>query len=453
MTPSHTGNSFPQKILIEKGVQTSMANQTTANQPPVKNKGWLVTLSATMALLALGVLFSWSVIKQNIPAEWGWLGWQKTLPYSMAVVVFSVMTVLGGRLQDRFGPRLVVTLGGIFSGIGMILSSLTTSPWVFALSFGVLLGTGIGFVYASGTPTSIKWFPAKKTGLITGIVLAGFGLGSAWVAPVSKSLIASYGLQASIFWLGVGMLVVIVGFAQFLSAPPAGYQPAGSTPVKKTALPSNVDYTPKEVVKTWQYYALWVAFALSAGAALMIIGNLALIVGDQAGLSEFSALAVTVLAFGNGSGRVAAGALSDKFGRQRILMISFLLQAVVIVLLSQAVQGSVLATVPLMGLLSFMVGVNYGSIMSVFPALTKDFFGLKNFGMIYGLVYTAWGLGGFLLSQLAGVIKDATATFMFAYYLSAGLLIIAAIIMYAIKSPQETKRYLEPSFSTPEKAV
>ncbi len=430
-----------------------MANQTTANQPLVKHKGWLVTLSATMALLALGVLFAWSVIKQNIPAEWGWLGWQKALPYSMAVVVSSVMTVLGGRLQDRFGPRLVVTLGGILSGIGMILSSLTTSPWIFALSFGLLLGTGIGFVYASGTPTAVKWFPAKKTGLIAGIVLAGFGLGGAWVAPLSKSLIAAYGLQASIFWMGVGMLVVVVGFAQFMTNPPAGYQPAGSMPVKKTARPSLVDYTPKQVIRTWQFYALWVAFALSAGAALMIIGNLALIVGDQAGLSGFSALAVTVLAFGNGSGRVVAGALSDKFGRRRVLMISFVLQATVIILLSQSVQGSLLATVPIMGLLSFLVGVNYGSIMSVFPALTKDFFGLQNFGMIYGLVYTAWGLGGFLLSQVAGVIKDVTATFTFAYYLSAGLLIVAVIIMYAIRSPQETNRLLNPAFPTQEKAV
>ncbi|MEW6650900.1 MAG: OFA family MFS transporter, partial [Chloroflexota bacterium] len=346
------------------------------------------------------------------------------------------MTVLGGRLQDRYGPRLVVTLGGILAGLGMVLSSLTTSPWVFALSFGLLLGTGIGFVYATGTPTAVKWFPASKTGLIAGIVLAGFGLGSAWVAPLAKSLIASFGVQTTILWLGLGMLVVVVGLAQLLSNPPAGYQPAGSAPLKKATVASKVDFKPNEVVKTWQFFVLWLTFAFSAGAGLMIIGNLASIAGDQAGQLEFSALAVTVLAFGSGSGRVLAGALSDKFGRRAVLLASYIFQAIVIFLLSQAVEGSWLASIPVLALFSILIGVNYGAVMAVYPAITKDFYGLKNFGVNYGLVYTAWGLGGFMLSQIAGGINDATNTYTYAYFLSAGLLIVSAVMMYLIKPPQ-----------------
>ncbi|MHC1783868.1 MAG: MFS transporter [Anaerolineaceae bacterium] len=199
------------------------------------------------------MLYAWSVIKQNNPDEWGWATWQKALPYSVACVVFSIMMVVGGRLQDKFGPRLVVTAGGVLAGLGMVLSSFITSPWVFTFSFGVLLGSGIGFVYASGTPAAMKWFPAKKTGLISGVVVAGFGMGSAWVAPRAKSLIASQGVQTTLLWLGIGMFVAVVGFAQLLKAPPAGFLPAGGAPSSSAAAVKRVDYTSGEVVKTWHF--------------------------------------------------------------------------------------------------------------------------------------------------------------------------------------------------------
>jgi len=414
-----------------------MVKDDNVAQPSVKNLGWLVTVAGTGALLALGVLYAWSVIKRNIPAEWGWLDWQKTLPYSVACVIFSLMMVLGGRLQDRFGPRLVVTIGGVLAGLGMVISSQTTSPWIYTLSFGLLLGTGIGFVYASATPAAVKWFPAKKTGMIAGIVVAGFGMGSAWVAPLAKSLIDTYGVQTTMLWLGIGMFVAVVTFAQFLRIPPAGYIPAGSTPIKTEEATKRSDFVPREVIKSWQFYVLWITFAFSAGAGLMIIGNLATIIGDQAKQPALSALAVSVLAIGNGGGRVLAGTLSDKFGRKAILFTSFVFQAILIFLMSKTVAGSVLATVPVLMALSALIGANYGANLAVFPAITKDYYGLKNFGMNYGLVYTAWGLGGFMLSLAAGAINDATKTFTYAYFLAAGLLVVASIMMVMIKSPQK----------------
>lgn len=418
-----------------------MSSKAEVSKAPIKNQGWLVTFAATGALLALGVLYSWSIVKRGIPDDWGWLDWQKSLPYSVAVVVFSVMMVLGGRLQDRYGPRLVVTIGGILSGLGMIISSQTTSPWVFTFSFGLVLGTGIGFVYASGTPAAVKWFSSKKTGMISGMVVAGFGMGSVWVAPLSKSLMANYGIQNTLLWLGIGMLIVIVGFAQFLKVPPAGFVPAESESdqaVKTVAAPKGADFAPREVVRTWQFYVLWLTFAFGAGAGLMIIGNLATIVGDQAAQPAITALAVSVLALGNGGGRVLAGTLSDKFGRKIVLFASFVLQAILIVLVSRISGGSPMASVPVLLILSALIGANYGANLAVFPAITKDYYGIKNFGMNYGLVYTAWGLGGFMLSLVAGAINDATQTLTYAYLLASALLVVAAIMMAMIKAPQDT---------------
>lgn len=201
----------------------------------VANRGWLVTIAGTSALLALGVLYAWSVFKANIPAEWGWAESQKMLPYSVACVVFSIMTLVGARLLVRFGPRAIVSAGGVMAGLGVIISSFSSSPWIFTLAFGVLLGSGIGFVYGSASPTALKWFPASKTGLISGIVVAGFGMGSAWVAPLARSMMESLGLQTTMLYLGIGMLVAVVGFAQLLKFPPAGFVPEGDEAGKAVA--------------------------------------------------------------------------------------------------------------------------------------------------------------------------------------------------------------------------
>jgi MFS transporter, OFA family, oxalate/formate antiporter len=405
-----------------------------------ENKGWVVTIAGTCALLAMGVLYGWSVVKAAIPAEWGWAESQKVLPYSIACVVFSIMTLVGARLLSRFGPRIVVSVGGILAGLGMVISSLSSSPWVFSLAFGGLLGTGIGFVYASVSPAALRWFPASKTGLISGIVVAGFGLGSAWVAPLARALIASIGLQSTLLYLGLGMLVVVVLCAQFLQFPPAGYVIAGSTPAKAANAKKKVDFSTGETIKTWQFYFMWITFAFGSGAGLMVIGNLASIVKEQIGMAALSAVAVSALALGNGGGRVVYGILSDQWGRKNVMLVSFIFQAVLIFFLSLVIKESVFASVPLLMVLVAFIGANYGANLAVFPAMTKDYYGLKNFAMNYGVLFTAWGLGGFMLSQLAGFIKGTYGNFTNAYYLATGMLVVAAVLMAVLKSPQPEEK-------------
>ena len=167
----------------------------------------------------------------------------------------------------------------------------------------------------------------------------------------------------------------------------------------------------------------------------MIVSKLAMIVDKQAGL-KLGFVLVAVLAVGNGAGRIVAGTMSDKIGRKATLFICFVAQAVFIMLLSRALPDTMLARPVILAVLSAFIGACYGANLALFPSLTKDYYGLKNFGVNYGLVFTAWGLGGFMLALLAGKVYDRTHNFEFAYYCSAVLLIAAALVTFAVKPPK-----------------
>ncbi|MCL4176330.1 MAG: OFA family MFS transporter [Verrucomicrobia bacterium] len=402
---------------------------------PALNRGWQVAFAGIGINLALGVLYSWSVVSKSIPAEWGWSEAGKSWPYSVACLVFSLVMVPAGRMQDRIGPRVVATIGGVLVGLGMIIASLTTSSLGYIIGFGLLAGAGIGFGYASTTPPAVKWFPAARTGLIAGLVVAGFGLASVYAAPLASSLIKHFGVPTTMLSLGIGFLIVVVALAQILKAPPKGYVPAGTAAPKPGAATKRADFTPGEVLRTWQFYVLWFMYVCGAGAGLMIISKLAKMAQVQADV-QLGFVLVAVLAIGNGAGRVVAGVVSDKIGRKATLFACFMMQAVLILMLSRAGADNALGSPVILAVLSALIGANYGANLALFPSITKDFYGLKNFGVNYGLVFTAWGLGGFMLSLLAGWVYDAYQTFAFAYYCSAVLLVLAAIVTFFVKSPE-----------------
>ncbi len=404
----------------------------------IKNLGWRVTFAGMGINLALGVLYSWSVISKGIPAEWGWSESDKSWPYAIACLVFAIIMVPAGRMQDKIGPRIVASIGGLLVGIGLIIASQTTSPLGYMLGFGVLGGAGIGFGYASATPPAVKWFAAAKTGLIAGIVVAGFGLASVYAAPLTTWLIATWSLGTAVMILGIAFLIVVIALAQLLKTPPKGYVPAGSKPAGSTAVGSKKeDFLPKEMLGTVQFYMLWFMYVCGAGAGLMIISKMTKIADKQAGIS-LGFILVAVLALGNGAGRIVAGILSDKIGRKATMFICFVMQAVLFILLSLTVKGSILAKAPILAFVSALIGASYGANLALFPSVTKDYYGLKSFGMNYGFVFTAWGVGGFILPLLAGKLYDKYQTFDYAYYIASVLLILAAITVFFVKPPHRT---------------
>ncbi len=395
-------------------------------------RGWVVAFAGLGINLALGVLYAWSVVAKSLTADWGWSAGQASLPYAIAVGVFAIAMVFAGRAQDKFGPRIVATLGGVFTGAGLLVASLASPErtWPIAVGFGVLAGLGIGLGYASATPAAVKWFPPQRKGLITGVVVAGFGLASVYIAPTTTWLLHSEGVAGTFRILGIAFFVVVIGLAQLLVNPPAGYVPAGMPSAADAAAAlGKRDSDWREMVRTKQFALLWLMYAFASFAGLMIIGHMAKIAAVQLTGLDLGFVLVAVLAVGNALGRVVAGVVSDKIGGVRTMLVVFVVQASMMSVLAFAETPALLMPV------AAAVGFCYGANLSLFPSTTAGFFGTTHLGVNYGLVFTAWGFGGVFGSMTAGTIVDSTGSYAVAYAIAAGLCIVAAGLTFATKAP------------------
>lgn len=411
---------------------TGTVSQTTAptGAAPAQRRGWIVTFAGTGINLALGVLYTWSLFKGAIEAQFGWRGSQLNDPYALCCLVFAFTMILAGRCQDRFGPRLTATIGGLLVGAGMVLISQTRSYWAWLLGFGLLVGLGIGFGYSSATPPALKWFPPSRTGLIAGLVVAGFGLAPVYLAPTSQYLLAHFGLQKSMLILGVAFVLIVCGLAQLLVNPPEG---AVAKPSGSGATPAApVNFSPREVLRSPLFYLLWLIYFIGAGAGLMVISSVSGMAKKSMG--ELAFVAVAVLAVGNAGGRILAGSLSDRIGRRWTLFLVLLLQAG-LMFVAIPVTGS--AGVPglVVVLVAALIGANYGANLALFPSFTKDLWGLKNFGVNYGILFTAWGVGGLVLPRVQQMLTAASGGSYTSSFLTAGaLLILGAALTFLIRT-------------------
>ncbi len=403
-------------------------------------KGWIVTFSGMSINLALGILYAWSIFKQAItesvktggPDAFTWQVVTINDPYALACLMFAFAMIIGGKVQDRIGPRFTAMFGGVLVGTGFILCSLTNSYGLWILGYGIMFGMGMGFAYSSATPPALKWFPPAKTGLIAGTVVAGFGLAPIYIAPLGTYLLGQYGLSKTMLFFGIGFTVVVCGLANMLKNPPAGYVPAGAAPAPTAgsapAPVAAVNLSPSQLLKTLDFYILWLAFFISAGAGLMVIGSIAGMAKASMGANAF--VAVAVMAIGNAGGRVVTGIVSDMIGRRNALLIVLLFQAAL--MLAATVVTSGMANPFMLVLLATFIGFNYGANLCLFPSFTKDMWGLKNFGINYGCLFTAWGIGGLVLVRLAEMLKASSGSFISSFYTAAGLLIFAAVIVVTL---------------------
>jgi MFS family permease len=410
-----------------------MSNPTHISQSPAANRGWAVTFSGLGINLALGILYTWSMFKGAIEKEFGWKGDQLNDPYALSCLVFAFTMIVAGRCQDKLGPRLTASIGGLLVGAGFLLCSTTNSYGVWLLGFGVLAGSGFGFGYSSATPPALKWFPPAKTGMIAGLVVAGFGLAPVYLAPTSQYLLGHYQLQKSMLILGIAFTVIVCGLAQLLVNPPPGYVAGAKSTPGAAAKPVAASATPGDILRQPTFWLLWVIYFIGSGAGLMVIGSISGMAKKSMGPAAF--IAVAIMAIGNAGGRVLAGTLSDKIGRRWTLCLVLVIQAVLMCVAIPVTASKDMHAVVIV-LMAAMIGANYGANLALFPSYTKDLWGLKSFGMNYGVLFTAWGVGGLVLPRLQQTLTASSGgSYTSSFITAAVLLLIGTALTFLIKPP------------------
>jgi len=395
------------------------------------NRWWRV-VGGLLMNLALGSLYAWSVFVAPLEKEFGWKRAQTSSVFGWAVIVFALSFILAGRLQDKLGPFKISITGCILLTAGFLLSAQTTSLTYLIICFGVIVGAGNGFGYATPIPVMAKWFPDKR-GLAVGLAVAGYGGGSAIFGPMASLwLIPTYGWRATFTILGVIFFVMTLAGAFLLKNPPAGYSVPGWVPASKPkVVATTYEFTPGETLRTPAFYFMWLAYGLGTFAGFMAISQLVPFAKSMKIPGEaLAAITLFIGAAGNASGRILSGWMSDAMGRLNVLRLMIGISAV-----AMPVMYLTGGNVGMLYVMVFIVYWCYGTQLSVNAATCSDFWGTKNAGINYGLLFTAWGITGYSAAKFGGILFDKYKNYEAAFYWAGGLAVLALIFEFLAKRP------------------
>jgi OFA family oxalate/formate antiporter-like MFS transporter len=395
------------------------------------NRWWRV-VGGLLMNLALGSLYAWSVFVAPLEKEFGWKRADTSSVFGWAVIVFALSFIIAGRLQDKLGPFMVSLTGCILLTAGFLLSARTNSLTYLIICFGVVVGIGNGFGYATPIPVMAKWFPDKR-GLAVGLAVAGYGGGSAIFGPMANLwLIPHYGWRATFTILGAIFFVMTLAGAFLLKNPPAGYRPEGWTPAPASKVTATTyEFTPGETLRTPAFYFMWIAYALGTFGGFMVISQLVPFAKSmKIPVGALTAITLVIGATGNASGRILSGWMSDAMGRLNVLRLMIGISAVAMPVLY--LTGN---NVTLLYVMVFIVYWCYGTQLSVNGSATSDFWGTKNAGINYGMLFTAWGVTGYGASTVAGKLFERYKDYQAAFYIAGALAVIALIFEFLAKRP------------------
>lgn len=396
--------------------------------PSLPNR-WAIAVAAFFVQLSLGSVYAWSVFLPHVIDIYHVPKLSANATFSITLAALGITAGFGGLFQSRYGPRAIATTGGILYGLGLILAGLTTnlgSPpnlVVLYLTYGVLGGIGIGLGYIVPLAMLIKWFPDRR-GFITGLAVAGFGLGALFTAQIASPLVApgSIGLGSTLLYLGIAYMLIVVIAAQFFRRAPEGYAPAGWTPsAALQAIRATRDFTLAEALRTPSWYLLWLILALNVTAGAALISVAAPLAHTFTGVTlTTAAVLVSTISIFNGLGRLFWGWISDFIGRPFTFLSLFVIQLIMFALLP-SIGSFGLILVP-----AAIIALCYGGGFGTMPAFAADFFGPKNAGTIYGAMLTAWSAGGILGPILIAAFgTTAHPDYVTPLYIIAGIMLVS----------------------------
>ncbi|MFX1391076.1 MAG: OFA family MFS transporter [Promethearchaeota archaeon] len=392
----------------------------------VRNR-WIVVIGAIMIQLALGTIYSWGTLTQYVSPYVHEIEEVTVYVFGVGLLSFAITMIFAGKLQQKYGPKNIAILGGVLMGGGVILSSLMTTFIGLLITYGIIFGMGIGFGYVCPIASASKWFPDKK-GFINGIAVAGFGAGSFVFNYVIKAL--AFNIPFMFIILGIIYLALIIGGAFTLSNPPDGWKPEGwvpPPPSEKSGI-SGLEFERKQTLKLPQFWMLWATFVLSAISGLMVIGSYSRFIESYL-IVDF-VLIGSLAALFNGLGRIIWGKLADLITYKKTMYFMFSIQAVLLLLYFTTSVNELYFLI-----MTCAIYFCFGGNFSLFPTATADLFGMKNLGPNYGMVFTAYGIAGFLGATMTLPIVAAFGSYLTLFIVMGIMSLLAAILVFLIKPP------------------
>ncbi len=391
---------------------------------------WVVLLGGFLLSLMGGMSYAWGSFVVPLVQDWGWTAASANLPFTVMIIVFAIVMVPAGWIQDKIGPQKVATTGAVLFLLGYILAGLLRYipyPGWLALTYGGLVGIACGLTYACVAPTARKWF-ADRPGFAVSCSVMGFGLAAVIFAPLKTVMIDAWGVDGTFFALGIFVAAVALIGARLVRNPPSGYIcPARTSSSTHLHSATHEDISPMNFVRTPMFYILWVSLAAVIGGGLTAISLLTAYGELELQLSPaVAAMAISFYSLVNGLGRPFAGWFADRIGTVRVMTIVYSIQAVVFLALPW------IATNPLqLFICSLFLGLGYATTFALFPVVVAAGFGTKYLGINYGLVFTAFGIGA-LTSLMGSWLLDYTGSFTPAFLIAGTTSVLGLILLLVL---------------------
>ncbi len=410
-----------------------MANQEISSAAKNRKPGFfygyiMVVAGFFIMVIGYGALYSFGVFFKPVSAEFGWTRAETSGAYSLYQIVHGLISIISGRLSDRFGPRLVITVCGIFLGLGYLLMSQISTLWQFYLYYGLIVSIGM----TSFTPVMsmvARWF-TKRRGLMTAIVVSGIGIGTVIMPPISTQLISSYSWSTSYIIIGSIALVVVVIAAQFVKRDPSqmGQLSYGTDKVAAGSLDSGTrGFTFGEAIRTGQFWVFGVAVFSLLFAQQIVMVHIVPHATDL-GISAVSAASILSVIGGLSiAGRLGLGSASDRIGSKSSLVIALALVSISLFLLLGA------RDMWMFSLFAVIFGVGYGGIIALQSPIIAESFGLRSHGVILGMLIFIATIGGAIGPLTAGRIYDISGNYQPAFLTATALSVIGFVLAFMFR--------------------
>ncbi|GMA40910.1 L-lactate MFS transporter [Mobilicoccus caccae] len=415
---------------------SSVPTSSSTAEPAKTRNRWVILAGGVLVQLAIGAVYAWSVFSRAFQSDQSALQLTKVqaaIPFEVAIGMIFVGTFIGGRIQDRRGPRTVALTGVVIYSIGIILSSFARDAgdlWILILGYGVLSGFGLGLAYIVPIAMLQKWFP-DKAGLITGIAVGGFGFGAVITAPVAEWLLGGNRAEPAAAFLPLGIAYLVLGVlgALTFANPPAKKTDATATS-GTTQQHAGRDFTQAEALRTPQWFLLTAILAFSVTAGISLISVASATAVDVAGFSGAAAAAlVGFLGLFNGAGRIFWAWLSDKIGKMPAFVGILAIQGLALIAIPHATAAWAFV------ILAALIYTCYGGGFGAMPSTAGQFFGVKNAGGIYGLMLIAWSIGGVAGPLITTALIGAEQNYTLAFTVIGAIAVVAAVLPLITKKP------------------